>query len=127
MRKHFGSGVNIHRTRSFPGADIGSEHDLVMMTFQVHLKKVRKPNQPRLRFDLEKLRDPDVACTFQATICGKFTPLIGLRDEDMDINTMITTYNTAVTDAASEILGNKCHRKMPWITRDVLDLFDERR
>ena len=54
---------------------------------------------------------------------------IGLRDEDMDISTMITTYmyNTAVTDAASEILGNKCRRKMPWVTRDVLDLFDERR
>ena len=34
---------------------------------------------------------------------GKFAPLIGLRDEDMDINTMITTYNTAVTDAASTI------------------------
>ena len=44
----------------------------------------------------------------------------------MDINTMITTYNTAVTDAASEILGNKCGRKMPWVTRDVLDLFYER-
>ena len=86
---------------------------------------MRKPNQPRLRFDLEKLRDPDVACTFQATICGKFTPLI--RDEDMDINTMIATYNTAMTDAASEILGNECHRKMPWVTRDVLSLFDERR
>ena len=39
--------------------------------------------------------------------------LIGLRDEDMDINTMITTYNTAVTDAASEILGNECPRKKP--------------
>ena len=62
-----------------------------------------KPNQPRLRFDLEKLRDTDVACTFQATIGGKFVTLIGLRDEDMDINTMISTYNIAVTDAASEI------------------------
>ena len=98
-----------------------------MMTFRVHLKKLKKSNQPRLRFDLEELRDPDVACTFQATICGKFTPLIGLRDEDMDINTMITTYNTAVTDAASEIVGNEYRRKMPWVTRDVLDLFDERR
>ena len=56
-----------------------------MMTFQVRLKKTRKPNQPRLRFDLEKLRDPDVACTFQATIGGKFAPLIGLSDEDMDM------------------------------------------
>ena len=126
VKKRFRSGVNIHRTRSFPGADIGSDHDLVMMTFQVRLKMARKPNQPRLRFDLEKLRNPDVACTFQATIGGKFAPLVGLSDEDMDMDTMITTYNTAVTDAASEILGKERRRKKPWVTKDVLDLCDER-
>ena len=82
-----------------------------MMTFRVRLKKGRKPNQPRLRFDLEKLRDPDVACTFQATIGGKFASLIGLSDEDMDIDTMITTYNTAVTDAAVRYLGNVAGKK----------------
>ena len=101
--------------------------DLVMMTFQVHLKVARKPNQPILRFDLEKLRNPDVACTFQATIGGKFAPLIGLSNEDMDMDTMITTYNTAVTDAAIEILGKEHRRKKPWVTKDVLDLCDERR
>ena len=82
-----------------------------------------KPNQPRLRFDLEKLRDPDVACTFQATIGGKFASLIGQSDEDMDMDTMITTYNTAV----SEILGKERHRKKSWVTKDVLDLCDEGR
>ena len=85
------------------------------------------PNQPRLRFDLVKLRYPDVACSFQATTGEKFAPLIRLRDEDIDINTMITTYNTAVTDAASEILGKERRRKKPWVTKDVLDLCDERR
>ena len=127
VKKRFGSGVNIHRIRSFPGADIGSDLDLVMVTFRVRLKEARKPNQPRLRFDLEKLRDSDVACTFQATIGEKFAPLIRLSDEDMDIDTMITTYNTAVTDAADEILGNERRRKKPWVTKDVLDLCDERR
>ena len=69
--KCFWSGVNIHRTRSFPGADIGSDHDLVMMNFWVCLKKARKSNKPRQRFDLEKLRDPDVACTFQAKLTSQ--------------------------------------------------------
>ena len=105
MKKRFRSGVNIHRTRSFLGADIESDHDLVMITFRIRLKKARKPNQPSLRFDLEKLRDPDVACNFQAARGGKFAPLTGLRDENMDIDTMINTHNTAVTDAASEIIG----------------------
>ena len=45
----------------------------------------------------------------------------------MDINTTITTYNTAVTDAANEILGKDCCRKKPWVTNDVLDLCVERR
>ena len=62
-----------------------------------------------------------MACIFQATIGVIFAPLIGLRDEVMDINTMIT-YNTAVTDAPSEILGEESRRKKSWVTRDVLDL-----
>ena len=83
-----------------------------MMTFRVRLKKARKPNQPRLRFDFEKLKHPDVTCNFQVTIGGKFAPLTELRDEEIEIDTMITTYNTAVTDAASEILGKERNRKI---------------
>ena len=45
----------------------------------------------------------------------------------MGIITMITTYNTAVTDAASEILGKERRRKNPCVTKDTLDLCDERR
>ena len=39
MRKRFRSGVNIARTRSFPGADIGSDHNLLMITFCLRLTK----------------------------------------------------------------------------------------
>ena len=68
-----------------------------------------------------------MACTFQATIDGKFAPLIGLSDEDMNMDTMIITYNTAVTGAASEILGKERRRKKPWVTKDVLEVCKERR
>ena len=67
----------------------------MMMTFRVRLKKTRKPTQSRLSFDLEKLRDPDVAGTFQATKGGKLAPLINLRDDDIDMYGMTTTCNTA--------------------------------
>ena len=43
------------------------------------------------------------------------------------MDTMITTYKTAVTDAASEILGKERRRKKPWVIKDVLDLCDARR
>ena len=36
----------------------------------------------------------------------------------MDIDTMITTYNTTVTEAASEILGKECRREQPWVIKE---------
>ena len=43
VRKSFRSGVNIARTRNFPGADNGSDHDLLMMTFHLRLERISKP------------------------------------------------------------------------------------
>ena len=105
VRKHFRSGVNIARTRRFPGADIGSDHDLLMMTFLLRLKKISKPKHTRLKFDLEKLKDPDVLETFQAMIGGN------MDNEDTGLDSMITTFNTAVTETASEIQKKKLHQK----------------
>ena len=45
----------------------------------------------------------------------------------MDIDTMITSYNIELTDAASEVPGKERRKNKPWITKDVLDLCDERR
>ena len=89
--------MNIARTRSFPGADTGSDYDLLMMTFRLRLKKINKPKYTRLKFDLEKLKDPNVLETFQAMIGGRFAPLIFMSNEDTDIDSMITTFNTEVT------------------------------
>ena len=38
---------------------------------------------------------------------------------------MITTYNTVVSDDASEIHGKGRRRKMPWVTKDVLVLCNQ--
>ena len=40
---------------------------------------------------------------------------------------MITTFNTAVTETSSEILGKHRQKKKPWITAETLDLCDKRR
>ena len=105
VRKRFRTGVNSARTQTFPGADIGNDHDLLMMTFHLRLKRISQPKNTRLKFSLEKLKDPNVLETFQAMIGGKFAPLTIMSDEDTGIDSMITTFNAAVTETASEILG----------------------
>ena len=60
-------------------------------------------------------------------IGGRFAPLTIMSNEDTDIDSMITTFNTAVTETASEILGKHRPKKKPWITAEILDLCDKSR
>ena len=82
-----------------------------MMTFRLRLNKTSKPKHTRLKFDLEKLKDPNVLETFQVMIGGNFAPLTIMSNEDTDIDSVITTFNTAVTETASEILGKYRQKK----------------
>ena len=84
---------------------------MLMMTFYLRLKRISKPNHTRLTFDFEKLKDHNVLETFQAMIGGKFAPLTIMDNEDTDLGSMITTFNTAVTETASEILGKQHQKK----------------
>ena len=101
VKKRFRSSIKTARTRTFTDADVGSDHDMVMMTFQTRLKNSRKPTQPRVRFNLEKLNDPTVMNAFLATIGGRFAPLATPVDEDADVDSMVTHFNKAVTDTAA--------------------------
>ena len=83
-----------------------------MMTVRLRLKKkISKPKHARLIFDLEMLKDPNVLETFQVMIGGRFAPLTIMSNEATDIDSMITTFNTAVTEIASDILGKHRQKK----------------
>ena len=87
-----------------------------MVTFRLHLKKISKAKHTRLKFDIEKLKDPNVLESFQALIGGRFAPLTIMSNENADIDSMIITFNTAMTKTAGEILGKHRQKKKPWIT-----------
>ena len=65
--------------------------------------------------------------TFQAMPGGKFAPLTIMNNEDTDLDSMNTTFNTAVIETASEILGKHRQKKNPWVTAEILDLCEKRR
>ena len=60
-------------------------------------------------------------------IGGKFAPLTIMNSEDTNLDSMITTFKTAVTETASEILGKHRQKKEPWITANILDQCDKMR
>ena len=87
------------------------------MTFRLRLKRISKPNHTRF----------NALDTFQAMIGGTFAPLTIKNSKDIDIDTMITTFNKAVTETDSDILGKHCQKKKPWVNAEILDLYDKRK
>ena len=60
-------------------------------------------------------------------IGGKFAPLTIMNKEDTDLGSMITTFNTAVNETTSEILGkHRQKKKKYWVTAEILHLCDRR-
>ena len=124
VQNRYKSGVSTAKTRTFPRADIHSDHDLVLMTFRLRLKANKKPKNSRLKFNLEKLKDPTIAKEFQASIGGKFGPLLLLEE---DAETITNNLNAIVTETAKEVLGYSRRKSKPWVTENILDLCDTRR
>ena len=127
VKQRFKSSVNIAKNRSFPGADIGSDHELVMMSFRLRLHRMKNQGHIRTRFSLQNLKDPNIAEIFRATIGGKFAPLLSLENQDTEIDALINSFNTSVTETANNILGKHRPAKKLWVTDNILKLCDKRR
>ena len=127
VQNRFRSGINRAKTRTFPGADVGSDHDLVIMNFKTRLKKAKAPKYTRVKYNLDKLKDPTIRESFQASIGGKFAPLLLLEDDAEDAEALTTKFNLVMNEAAQEVLGKQRHKNKRWITDDILALCDQRR
>ncbi|KAH9508910.1 hypothetical protein Btru_050457, partial [Bulinus truncatus] len=55
---------------------------------------ITQQGNSRLRFDLDKLKDPEIAEMFRVTIRGKLAPLTGLYDSKTDIDVVTDTFNS---------------------------------
>ncbi|KAK3867667.1 hypothetical protein Pcinc_026891, partial [Petrolisthes cinctipes] len=87
-------------------------------------RKVNKPKNTRLRFNLEKLKDPRISEVFQATVGSKFAPLLQL---DEDLEAITNNFNSVMTETADEVLGKSQRKSKPWVTDFILELCDKRR
>ena len=122
--RRFKSGINKAKTRTYPGADIGSDHDLVLLVMKIKLKKRIQAQNPRIKFNVEKLKDPQIEEVFQAKLGGRFAALTLLDD---DINNLTNNFNEAIHEVAEEVLGRQRKKRQPWVTNEILDLCDKKR
>ena len=96
--QRFKSSINKANTRSFPDADIGSDHDLLITTIKMNLKTKRFTKSPRIRFDLEELKHPKIAEVLQAKVDGQFAAVCLL---DSNVDTLANSLKKVLLSAAT--------------------------
>ena len=109
--------------RTFPGADISSNHNLVMAPFKLKLKAKHCPKNPHVCLNLEKLKGPEVAKVFQAQAGGRFAAL-NLIDSNVEM--LAGNIKEVLLTTAEEVLGKRQKKIQPWITNEILDLCNKR-
>ena len=81
-----------------------------MMIFRLRLQRMKSQGDVRIKFSLEKVKDSNIDENFQATIGGKFAPLLVLDNENTEVDTLINGFNTSMTETANGILGTDQQR-----------------
>ena len=120
----FKSSIKQSSTITYPGADINSDHDLVLCNITLKLKSNRTPQSKRIRFNLSNLMDTH---TFKLYRDELNMQLGKINISDYDLTTEYTKIQDTLTSTATKIIGKYRKKKQPWMTNDILDLLDKRR
>ncbi|KAF7250394.1 Craniofacial development protein 2 [Varanus komodoensis] len=102
-----------------PGADCGSDHELLVAKFRLKLKKVGKSTRP-LRYDLNYIPDE---YTVEVTNRFKELDLIDRVPEEL-----WTEVRNIVEEAATKTIPKKKNcKKAKWLSEEALQIAEERR
>ncbi len=113
---------SVRECRSFPGADISSDHNLVLCNVRIALRRRDTNSKPIAPFDVSKLENLDTANAYRQAVDDECDNL----ELSVGINTALEQVTTALKKVATKILGTKRKTRKPWISTETLNLADEK-
>ena len=111
--------------RSFRGADINSDHHLVIGKLRLKLKKMANKTPARTKYNLNALKNEEVRNSFQIDVQNRFAALDSLEDESVEEKW--EHFKATIKDAGRDTLGFQRQTISPWITEVTLELIQNRR
>ncbi|VDP61728.1 unnamed protein product [Schistosoma curassoni] len=115
------------RTRR--GADIASDHHLVVANLKLKLKKNWTTEQTALqRFNTAFLRDTDKLNEFKIALNNRFQALQDLlKEQETTMDKSWKGIKGVLTSTCQEVLDRKRHHHKEWISIETLDRTKERK
>ena len=106
------------------GADIGSDHNLVIGKLRLTLKKFAKKNETRKKYNVTSLRNPKIKQEFSIELKNRFEALTELPE---DIDEHWSKIKDIYNSVCEETLGLKTQNRKEWISQESWDKIEERR
>ena len=108
------------------GADVGSDHTLLIGKLKVKIARNKEPGTQRnRRFDVTKLRTEEKKMEFSITLSNKFQALTD--HEDSSLETKWEHVKSVFNETSREVLGHREQKHKPWISDDTITKIEERR
>ena len=118
------------QVKTYPGADIGSDHTPVVLKLNVKLKKLQKKNS-RIKLDMSSLKSEKIKSKYVAEVNNRTASLITEETHQYDpekIDNSWESVKNGLNDAAKTALPKKNHeKKQKWMTDDILAMMRERK
>ncbi|XP_035663420.1 uncharacterized protein LOC118407108 [Branchiostoma floridae] len=113
-------------------ADVGSDHHLLMAACRVRLAACRKKVQKTTKYNVERLKNPDMKQQFVLTLANRFDVLRYNSDneeelDDDEIETEWSTIKEAYTSTCEEVLGKVKRERKEWMSEGTWEKVEERR
>ena len=119
------------QTKTYPGEDIGSDHNPVVDTVKINLKRIKKKENME-QFNLDMLKDEHMRQQYAVEVNNIFDCLeheVTEQEYEKDrVDIFWTNIKEGIQMAAHSILPNivKTNKK-PWISTDILDMMEKRK
>lgn len=124
------SVVNI---RTYPGADINSDHSPVIANVHIKLKKITKQSNKVTKYDMEALKIKGMQEKYLVEVRNKYEVLSESQNqvdatESSNIEKKWENLKTSIHHGCSTTLPKKERTaKQPWMTEEILDLMKVRK
>ena len=114
--------------RVMRGADVSSDHHLLLTTIRLRLKRYHQSTNTRVRYNTGLLRDKNTQASFQISLSNRFQLLQGLtEDGETDIETQWEHSKKIWLDTCEEVLGKKKTEHKEWISADTINKLEIRK
>ena len=112
--------------RTKRGADIGSDHHLVVAKLKIKLAKQRSKTNRRTKFDLDKLQNSQRKCELQLTLKNRFSALQP-DDTEEGIDKTWDNFKEIIIGTCNEVLRPAPKNKKHWISDETWQRIEDRK